>query len=203
MYSHVIFIFPLVCASLSGFVITTAIPQTNINSRHMTLEDYDTTTSLCVFLYARAKEMWFINPRRACERGLQYFVCLSVCLSVCLYVCLLQPVWLTWQLNLWSLDTDRLQTKWGCLTWAHFARNVSFKSYAAIHLPWRALVGHILVWEWVHVPWSGILGVLRVQWSIAADCAPPQLLVWESRWDNNCVHRDSRTTWDTVILYDF
>ena len=82
MYSHVIFIFPLVCASLSGFVITTAIPQTNINSRHMTLEDYDTTTSLCVFLYARAKEMWFINPRRACERGLQYFVCLSVCMSV-------------------------------------------------------------------------------------------------------------------------
>ena len=29
----------------------------------------------------------FINPRRACARGLQYLVCLSVCLSVCVCMC--------------------------------------------------------------------------------------------------------------------
>ena len=194
MYSHVIFIFVL---HYPGLWFTTAIPHTNINSRHMTLEDYDTTHHCVVCFYKQ-------EPKRCGSLTLGTHASEGYStLSVCLSVCLLQPVWLTWQLNLWSLDTDRLHTKWGCLTWAHFARNVSFKSYAAIHLPWWALVGHILVWEWVHVPWSGILGVLRVQWSIAAGCAPPQLLVWESRWDNNCVHRDSRKTWDTLILYDF
>ena len=28
-----------------------------------------------------------VNPRRACARGLQYLVCLSVCLCVCVCVC--------------------------------------------------------------------------------------------------------------------
>ena len=45
-----------------------------------------------------------------------------------------------------------------CLNWADLAKNISFKSYAVIHLPQQALVDHILVWERVHVPWSGIPG---------------------------------------------
>ena len=45
-----------------------------------------------------------------------------------------------------------------CLNWADFPKNVLFKSYAVIRLPRRVLVGHILVWEWVHTLGYGIWG---------------------------------------------
>ena len=48
------------------------------------------------------------------------------------------------------------------LKWANIAKNVSFKSYAAIRLPQQVLAGHILVWERVHPPWSGILGDVEI-----------------------------------------
>ena len=59
-----------------------------------------------------------------------------------------------------------------CLNWADFTKNVSFKSYNAVCLPRRALVGHILVWERDHVPWSGIPGVLRVSYVLWQYYAP-------------------------------
>ena len=42
----------------------------------------------------------------------------------------------------------------------HQERFVQEFKYAAVHLPRRPLVGHILVWERVHAPWAGIPGVL-------------------------------------------
>jgi len=62
-----------------------------------------------------------------------------------------------------------------CLNQADFAKNISFKSYAAICLPQQLLDGCILVWERVHAPLSGIQGVQR---SAAAGRALHQLLVW-------------------------
>ena len=39
---------------------------------------------------------------------------------------------------------------------SHFAKSASFKSFVAICLPRRALVGHILVWnEFTCTAWSG------------------------------------------------
>ena len=58
-----------------------------------------------------------------------------------------------------------------CLNWADFAKNVSFKSYAAVHLPRRPLVGHILVWEWVHTPWAG--------WGLDTRLVNFDLLTWQ------------------------
>ena len=96
--------------------------------------------------------------------------------SVCLYVCISVTTSLA-QLVDKSLNFGHEMRL--CLNWANFAKNVSFKSYAAIRLPRWVLVGHILVWEWerVDAPWSGIPGVLRVQCSTAAGRAPLQLLL--------------------------
>ena len=82
------------------------------------------------------------------QRGLQYFVCLSVCL--------LQLVWLTWRLNLWSLDTDRLQTKRGVFKLSrfcqeHFVQELCCDSFATASAsrPYSSLrtSSHALVWD--------------------------------------------------------
>ena len=73
-----------------------------------------------------------INARRACARGLQYFVCLSVCLFVCLFVCYQSP-------GFFSRLYDKLDIP-ACSSLVFlgfqltdFDKTVSFERYSAFH----------------------------------------------------------------------
>ena len=57
--------------------------------------------------------MPIINPRRACARGLQYLVCLSVCLSVCVCVCVCFPYSGTSRNQAYKQQYQRLQRDTG------------------------------------------------------------------------------------------
>ena len=92
---------------------------------------------VCIALYLHTHQVKyipvFINPRRACARGLQYLVCLSVCLCVCVRVCVCFPYSGTSRNQAYKQQYQRLQRDTG-----NIKRDFSLKRF--VPKLWRRLL---------------------------------------------------------------